>query len=57
MKDRSGVGDLIVRLEVRTPTRLSKEGKKLLQKFAETGDEEIPEEDRSILSKVKDLFT
>jgi molecular chaperone DnaJ len=57
IKDGSGVGDLKVRAVVRTPARLSKEGKKALQKLAETGDESLSEEDRSLFSKVKDLFS
>ena|SRR5437867_9059311 len=57
IKDGSGVGDLRVRAMVRTPARVSKEGKKLLQKFSETGDEALSEEDRTIFGKVKDLFS
>jgi len=57
IKDGSGVGDLRVRAIIRTPARLSKEGKKALQKLAETGDEALSEEDRSLFGKVKDLFS
>ena len=57
IKDGSGAGDLKVRTVVRTPAKLSKDGKKLLQKLAETGDEALSEEDRSLFAKVKDLFS
>jgi len=56
IRDGSGVGDLFVLAVVRTP-RLSKEGKKLIQKLAETGDEDFSEEDKSLFAKVKDLFS
>jgi molecular chaperone DnaJ len=57
VKDGRGVGDLLVSVSVRTPTRLSKEGRKALQKLAESGDEAFSEEDRSIFGKVKDIFS
>lgn len=57
IKDGSGAGDLKVRALVRTPSKLSKEGKKLMQRLAETGDEDLSEEDRSLFAKVKDLFS
>jgi len=57
IKDGRGVGDLIIRVTVRTPVKLSKEGRKALQKLAESGDEAFAEEDRSVFDKVKDLFS
>jgi len=57
IRDGSGVGDLKVRAIVMTPRKLSKEGKRALQKFSETGDEEFSEEDRSLFAKVKDFFS
>jgi molecular chaperone DnaJ len=57
VKAGRGLGDLVVRVKVRTPARLSREGRKALQKLAETGDEAFDEEDRSILGKVKDIFS
>ncbi len=57
VKDGAGAGDLFVALIVRTPVKISKEGRKALQRLAATGDEELPDEDQSILAKVKDLFS
>jgi molecular chaperone DnaJ len=57
VKDGRGVGDLRARVRLRTPTRLSKEGRKALEKLAASGDEEIAEEDRSLFGKVRDIFS
>ncbi|HXI01623.1 MAG TPA: molecular chaperone DnaJ [Candidatus Saccharimonadales bacterium] len=57
VRDRGGAGDLIVRVRVRTPVRLSKEGRKALEALSESGDEDLAEEDRSLFRKVKDIFS
>ena len=47
-----GRGDLLVEIAVRTPTRLSREGRKLLERLAESGDETLPTEDRKTLDRI-----
>ena len=46
-------GDLVVDVVVRTPTRLSREGSKILERLAELGDEDFPESDRPIRDRIK----
>lgn len=48
-----GRGDMLVEVMVRTPTRLSREGKKALERLAELGDEELSAEDRRTLERMK----
>jgi molecular chaperone DnaJ len=48
-----GRGDLLVEILVRTPTRLSREGKKLLEKLAECGDDGLTAEDLKALERMK----
>ncbi|NCV07571.1 MAG: molecular chaperone DnaJ [Actinobacteria bacterium] len=55
-------GDLIVHIEVQTPTKLSREEEKLLKKFAElrgekSGEAQVKNSDSGIFSKIKDAFT
>ncbi len=50
---RSVRGDLVVEIEVRTPTRLSREGRKLFDKLAKSGDETLRPEDDPILERLK----
>jgi len=57
VKEGRSTGDQIVRAVVRTPVKLSKEGRKALRSLAESGDEAFTEEDRTIFDKVKDLFS
>lgn len=57
VRDRRGTGDIIVRVMVRTPTRLSSEGRAALEALAASGDEDSGQEDRSIFQKVKDMFS
>jgi molecular chaperone DnaJ len=57
VRDRRGTGDIIVRVFVRIPTRLSKEGRSAIEALAASGDEKIEEEDRSLFQKVKDIFS
>ena len=47
-----GRGDLLVEVVVRTPARLSREGKKLLERLAETGDDDLPSEDRKTIQRI-----
>jgi molecular chaperone DnaJ len=49
-------GDLLVKVNVKTPQRLTREQKALLRKFAEQCGESIDSVDKSIISKVKNLF-
>jgi molecular chaperone DnaJ len=48
-----GRGDLVAIVAVRTPRRLSREGRKLLERLAELGDEEFLPEDRPILDRLQ----
>ncbi len=48
----SGRGDLVVEAVVRTPSRLSREGRSLMEKLAATGDEDLPAEDRDVLGSL-----
>ena len=57
-----GRGDLIVHLEVITPTKLNREEEELLKKFAElrgekAGDAHVKGHDGGIFSKIKGAFT
>lgn len=57
-----GRGDLIVHIEVLTPTKLNREEAELLKKFAQlrgenVGDAHIKGEDGRIFSKIKGAFT
>lgn len=49
-------GDLFVKVNVKTPERLTKEQKELLRKFAELRGESIDTIDKNIINKVKNLF-
>ncbi len=49
-------GDLFVRVEVKTPERLSGEQKALLRKFSELRGENPEHVDRSLIDKVKKIF-
>ncbi len=51
-----GKGDLIVELRVQTPSRLSRQQRELLQKFAETISVENTPTSRSLFSKVIEIF-
>lgn len=46
-------GDLIVGLAVRTPRKLSREGRKILKRLAESGADALPPEDRDLLERIK----
>lgn len=59
---QGGRGDLIVHIEVQTPTKLSREEEKLLKKFAEmrgekSGDAQVKNSEGGIFSKLKGAFT
>lgn len=51
-----GAGDLYVTVVVRTPTRLNKRQRELLQKLAEEGEEDLHSPDKTLFEKVKGLF-
>jgi molecular chaperone DnaJ len=51
-----GKGDLVVRVVVQTPTRLTKRERELLQDLDSTTRVENKLERPSLLSKVKDIF-
>ena len=57
VNERGRQGDLIVRIRVRTPAKLSDEGRQALEALAESGDEEFTGEDRTIFDKVKNFFS
>jgi molecular chaperone DnaJ len=48
-------GDLFVKLEVTTPTNLSKKDKDLLRQFVHSRGEELDEVDRSLVDKFKNI--
>ena len=59
---QGGRGDLIVHIEVQTPTKLTREEEKLLKKFAEmrgekSGDAQVKNSEGGIFSKIKGAFT
>jgi molecular chaperone DnaJ len=50
------MGDMLVRVLVETPTRLSSQQKKLLEEFARAGGEDSYPSRRSFLAKIKDIL-
>ena len=52
-----GRGDLIVHVEVRTPSKLTREQKKLLEQLAATLPEENEPKEKGLFDKVRDYFT
>lgn len=50
--DGYGKGNLRVEIMVRTPTHLSREGRKLMERLSETGDEKLSAADRGVLDKI-----
>ena len=51
-----GRGDLIVHLEVRVPTKLTREQKKLMEQLLQTLPSENEPEDKGLLGKLKDFL-
>jgi molecular chaperone DnaJ len=53
----SGRGDMLIRVQVMTPTRLSEEQKRLLLKLAESlGAHVTPQEEKGLLEKIRDAL-
>jgi molecular chaperone DnaJ len=52
----SGRGDLFVHMDVRVPTKLTREQRKLFEQLRETLPAENEPHDKGILDKVKDYF-
>ena len=52
----SGRGDLLVHVDVRVPTKLSREQRKLMEQLRETLPEENEPREKSLFEKVKDYF-
>ena len=52
-----GRGDLFVKVVVRTPNRLTKEQRRLLQQLAEISPQDNRPEEKSVFEKVKDYFS
>ena len=52
----SGRGDLFVHMDVRVPSKLTREQRKLFEQLRETLPEENEPHDKGILDKVKDYF-
>lgn len=57
-----GRGDLVVHIEVQTPTKLNREEEELLKKFAElrgekSGDAHVKNHEGGIFAKIKGAFT
>ena len=51
---QAGRGDLLVRMHVVTPTKLSKGQKELLAQLADSlGTPEVPDEDPSVIDRIK----
>jgi molecular chaperone DnaJ len=57
MVNSSGRGDLIIHIDVRTPRKLTREQRRLLEQLRETLPEENEPEDKSLLEKLKDYLT
>ncbi len=57
IRGRHGAGDLLVRVTLRTPSKLSRAGREALEALAESGDDAVAEGDRSIFRKVRDIFS
>jgi molecular chaperone DnaJ len=51
-----GKGDLFVTVKVKTPARVTKRQREILEELAATGDIENKPERRTLLGKVKDIF-
>jgi molecular chaperone DnaJ len=51
-----GAGDLYVKVVVRTPERLNRKQRELLQRLAEAGEEELRSPDKTLYEKVRSLF-
>lgn len=51
-----GRGDLVVHIEVRTPNKLTREQKRLLEQLRETLPAENDPQEKSLLDKLKDYF-
>jgi molecular chaperone DnaJ len=54
--NRSGRGDLIVHIEVKVPTRLTREQRKLFEQLRDTLPAENQPKSKGIFEKVKDYF-
>jgi molecular chaperone DnaJ len=52
----SGRGDLFVHVDVRTPSKLTREQKKLFEQLLETLPAENEPHEKSLIDKVKDYF-
>ena len=52
-----GRGDLIVHVEVRTPSKLSREQKKILEQLSATLPEENEPKEKGLFDKVRDYFS
>ncbi|MFC7296799.1 DnaJ C-terminal domain-containing protein, partial [Marinobacter aromaticivorans] len=50
------VGDMIVEMNVETPTNLNKKQRELLEEFAKEGGDKISPRSEGFFSKVKDLW-
>ncbi len=53
----SGRGDLFVEVKVSTPTKLTRQQRELMEQLAETLGQENKPEKRSLLNKMKDIFS
>jgi molecular chaperone DnaJ len=51
-----GRGDIVVHVQVRTPEKLTREQRRLLEQLRETLPEENEPDDKGLLQKFKDLF-
>ena len=51
-----GIGDLLVKVTMVTPKKLSTEEKELLEKLKTLGDEKDPDQDGGLFGKMKDAF-
>jgi len=52
----NGRGDLIIHIEVRTPTKLSREQRRLLEQLKQTLPEESEPQEKGLLDKLKDYL-
>jgi molecular chaperone DnaJ len=51
-----GRGDIVVHIDVRTPTRLTRDQKKLIEQLRETLPTDNQPAEKGIFEKVKDYF-
>ena len=57
LRGKRGNGDLLIKVNVETPTNLSEKEENLLRELAKLRDEKVHPADKSLFEKVKNVFT